>query len=188
MQFAQHPPFFARSSIDWETGRTELRLLWSGDCRGLAIRLLHFWWIHPSQLFSKGFCSTNKLHEKSCVDCVEYPWNPHRMLQKIAPKQSCIALLKRDLTHLGWRGRLTETYRNDYWRGTERPKKRMFLSHDAFIWGKLTFFGCQHFPFGAGSRWRDLPLADTFCRLPMYWDGNNDMNWIWKNKRCNNFI
>ena len=71
---------------------------------------------------------------------------PHRMLQKIVPKQSCIALLKRDLTLLGWSRRRTGTYRNHYWRGHGMSKKKMLLWHDAFSGFVCCFlFGQQTF-------------------------------------------
>ena len=153
LQFAQHPPFSpGLRSIEKQVGLS---------CGSYEVVIVEDWlfacctfdgFIHPNCL-AKDFALRTSCMRRAVLDCVEYPWNPHRMLQKIAPKQSCIALLKRDLTHLGWRGRLTETYCNDYWRGTERPKKRMFLSHDALSGGSWRFLVANifHLELGAGD-------------------------------------
>ena len=185
MQFAQHPPFSpGLRSIEKQVGLS---------CGSYEVVIVEDWlfacctfdgFIHPNCLAKDFALRTSCIQIELCRVSLESSQDASEdrteaVLHRFAETRPYASGLKRKANR-NLSQRLLKGHRTS-------QKKDVSLTW-RIIWGKLTFFGCQHFPFGAGSRWRDLPLADTFCRLPMYWDGNNDMNWIWKYKRCNNFI
>lgn len=177
MQFAQHPQPGLRSiekQVGLSCGSYEVVIVedWLFACCTFD----GFIMIYPSQLFSSILNQTNKLHPELCRVYLESSQDASEdrteaVLHRFAETRPYASGLK-------WKANRNLSQRFLKGHGTSKKKRGCFSHMTHFLGGVSVFFVADIFHlehFGAGSRWRNLPL-DKFCRLPMYWDGK--IRWI----------